>query len=250
MIVDWFADLPLMSVLILTACSFIGSLLTAALGVGGGAFLITVMAGVLPPLALIPLHGIVQMGSNASRLVHTHRHLQSPVISYFALGAVLASLVAIYLLGVIDPAIIPLFVALFILWLTWGPMPAIGLGKNPLGLFIGGLLTTLATMIVGATGPLVSAWLGRIGVDKWVYTANFSACMTLQHLLKIAVFGFAGFAFLAWIPLLLLMLVAGYAGTRVGLVILGKLPEAKFKTVFKWVLTVLAGRVLWLWWVS
>lgn len=248
MIADWFADLSLMSVLILTACSFIGSLLTAALGVGGGAFLITVMAGTLPPLALIPLHGIVQMGSNASRLVHSHKHLKRPVIAYFALGAVLASLVAIYLLGVIDPAIIPPLVALFILWLTWGPMPAIGLGKSPLGLFFGGLLTTLATMIVGATGPLVSAWLGRAGVDKWVYTANFSACMTLQHLLKIAVFGFAGFAFFEWVPLLGLMLIAGYAGTRAGLVILGKLPEERFKTVFKWVLTILACRILWLWW--
>lgn len=246
---EWFADLSLLTVLILVASSFVGSLLTGALGVGGGAFLITVMAGVLPPLALIPLHGIVQMGSNASRFVHTRQHLQHQIIVFFALGALLASLVAVYLLGVINPSIIPPLVAVFILWLTWGPMPKIGLGQTRIGLLFGGLLTTLATMIVGATGPLVSAWLGRTGTNRWTYTANFSACMTLQHLLKIAVFGFAGFAFMEWIPLLIAMLVAGYAGTRVGLVVLGKLPEEKFKTVFKWVLSLLALRVLWQWWV-
>lgn len=247
MLAGWFADLTTVGVLILLASSFVGSLLTAALGVGGGAFLITVMADLVPPIALIPLHGIVQLGSNSSRAVLTRKHLQYPVIGYFALGAVVASVCAVLLLGKIDPSIIPPLVALFILWLCWGPMPEIGLGKKPLGLFIGGWLTTLATMVVGATGPLVSAWLGRSGIGRWTYTANFSSCMTLQHLLKIVVFGVAGFAFTDWIPLLIGMLVTGYIGTKVGLLVLGKLPEKQFKRVFKWLLTLLAIRVLWGW---
>ena len=41
------------------------SLLTAVAGAGGGAVLIGVMALVLPGSAVIPVHGLVQMGSFA-----------------------------------------------------------------------------------------------------------------------------------------------------------------------------------------
>jgi uncharacterized membrane protein YfcA len=95
----------------------------------------------------------------------------------------------------------------------------------------------------------VSAWLGRDGYDKWQYTALFSFSMTAQHLLKILVFGFAGFMFSKWLVLLALMLVAGYIGTRVGLKLLGRLPDAKFKTLFRWMLTVLSLRLIWQWYV-
>ncbi len=247
MIAEWFANLSPISIAILLISSFLGSFITAALGVGGGAFLIAVMANIVPPIALIPLHGIVQMGSNASRAVHTHKHMQWRVIGFFTLGALVASLCAVLIIGKVGTDIIPPLVALFILWLCWGPLPELGLGEKPFGLVLGGWLTTLATMVVGATGPLVSAWLGRKNVDRWTYTANFSSCMTLQHLLKIVVFGFTGFVFTDWIPLLIAMIIFGYIGTKIGLLVLGKLPEKKFKTMFKWLLTLLAIKTLFTW---
>jgi uncharacterized protein len=238
-----FADLSLANVMLLLASSFAGSLMTASLGVGGGAFLIAVMAGVVPPLALIPVHGIAQLGSNTGRAWMTRRHASPRLIGFFALGSLLAALLAGFVLGRIEPTWIPLLVGLFILALTWLPMPKFNHGTHPIGLFSGGLLTTLATMLVGATGPLVSAWLGR-GGDRWTYTANFSSCMTVQHLLKILAFGLAGFAFLPWIPLLVLMIACGYLGTLVGLKVLGRLPDRHFKLLFKIVMTLLALHVI------
>jgi uncharacterized protein len=241
-----FADLTLANVIILLASSFAGSLMTASLGVGGGAFLIAVMAGVVPPLALIPVHGIAQLGSNAGRAWMTRRHAAPRVVGFFALGSLLAALLAGFVLGRIEPGWIPLLVGLFILALTWLPMPKFNHGTRPLGLFSGGLITTLATMLVGATGPLVSAWLGRSG-DRWTYTANFSGCMFIQHLLKVLAFGLAGFAFLPWLPLLALMIAFGYAGTLVGLKVLGRLPDRHFKLLFRIVMTLLALRAIWVW---
>jgi hypothetical protein len=68
--------------------------------------------------------------------------------------------------------------------------------------------------------------------------------MTFQHLLKILVFGLVGFAFLEWVFVLLCMIVLGYLGTKVGLALLGRSPEARFRTVYQWFLTLLAVRLL------
>ncbi len=242
-------DLSLLQALLLLACSFLGSLMTAALGVGGGSFLIAVMATVMPPLALVPLHGIVQFGSNASRAWMARSHLQIWLVIWFAIGAFIAAVLSVWFLEQIEPGIIPLLVALFILYLSWGKIPDIGLSTTRTGLLSGGLITTLMTMLVGATGPLVSAWLGR-GTDRWRYTANFSFCMTLQHLLKVAVFGFAGFSYREWIPFLVLMIAAGFAGTKAGLRLLGKIPEKQFKFWFKWLLTLLSVNLIWHWYQS
>lgn len=128
-----------------------------------------------------------------------------------------------------------------------GPLPSLSLVQSPLATAAGGLLTTLATMVFGATGPLVSAWLGRSFGDKWTYTACFSACMSLQHLLKVVVFGWLGFTFAPWVLLALLMILAGYAGTRIGLQLLHRLPEQEFQWIFRLVLSLLALRIIWRW---
>ena len=48
----------------LLGTSFAGSLITVAFGIGGGAMLLAVMATLVPPAALIPTHGVIQIGSN------------------------------------------------------------------------------------------------------------------------------------------------------------------------------------------
>ena len=43
------------------------SILTACAGLGGGILLLALMLQILPPIAVIPLHGITQLFSNATR---------------------------------------------------------------------------------------------------------------------------------------------------------------------------------------
>ena len=242
--------LTLTEALILFAASFLGSFITAALGVGGGAFLITVMAGIVPPIALVPVHGVVQLGSNASRAFLSRKYLDRPRLFWFVAGAIIAVAGGVWLVGRLDAQLIPLFIALFVLWITWLPMPKIGLGRTRVGLAIGGFITTLASFLVGASGPLVSAWLSKDAHNKWHYTALFSTAMSIQHLLKIIVFGAIGFAFSAWIPVMAGMIVLGYLGTKSGLKLLGKLPEARFRLLYRWFLSLLAVRLLVMWWLS
>jgi len=46
---------------------------------------------------------------------------------------------------------------------------------------------------------------------------------------------------------LITMLLMGYIGTKVGLSVLGKLPEKQFKMLFKMLLTLLAIKILITW---
>ena len=54
---------------LLTGASFISSFITAAVGIGGGGLLLAIMAVLVPTSALIPVHGLVQFGSNAGRVL-------------------------------------------------------------------------------------------------------------------------------------------------------------------------------------
>jgi uncharacterized membrane protein YfcA len=63
--------------------------------------------------------------------------------------------------------------------------------------------------------------------------------MTTQHLLKIIVFGIAGFAFREWLPLVFAMIVSGYLGTVYGTALLERMPEETFRKWFRIGITLL-----------
>ena len=231
------------SILLIT--SFFGSMLTAAAGVGGGALVLVVMASILPPAALIPVHGLVQLGSNSFRFWLTRQHVQLAKVGPFLLGAFVAACFGVMFITNMQFEWLPLIVSLFILWLCWGKIPNVGFGETRVGMLIGGLLTTTASVFVGASGPLVAAWLSVHKADRWHYTANFAASMTSQHGVKMLVFGSAGFVFGKWLLLVAAMILCGYIGTKCGLTVLDKIPQRVFKRVFRAVLTLLAFRLLW-----
>ena len=62
------ADISQLDFFLLTLASLVTSFMTAAFGIGGGVVLIVVMALLVPPAALIPVHGIIQLGSNGGRV--------------------------------------------------------------------------------------------------------------------------------------------------------------------------------------
>ena len=66
-------------------------MLTAAVGIGGGTVLLAVMAQVLPIKAIVPIHGVVQFGSNFGRAAIMMRQLSKPVVLWFLAGSVVGA---------------------------------------------------------------------------------------------------------------------------------------------------------------
>ncbi|MFQ3234919.1 MAG: putative membrane protein YfcA [Paraglaciecola sp.] len=220
------------------------SFLTAALGAGGGLLLLVVMASFMPMTAVIPVHGLVQLGSNANRMLLTYRYIDRHMLLYFSAGGLVGAVAASLLVADMPLELMKIAVGLFVFYLLWGATPTIRQTSN-LWRILSGLLTTFMSMFVGASGPLVGSCLHVNGYDKMRFTATFSSCMTFQHSLKAFVYGAIGFSFWQWLPLVIAMVISGTVGTWLGIKLLHRIPAEKFKLIFRLILTVLAGQLIW-----
>ena len=241
-------DLPAWVFALLTATSFLTSGLTAALGLGGGVALLAVMASFLPPAALIPVHGVIQLGSNAGRAVIQRRHVVWHLVLPFTLGSLGGALLGGQMAVTLPGWILKSAVGLFVLYAVWAPRLKLG-DLKPLAFGLGGALAAFLTMFVGATGPFVGALLAPKPLARLQLVSTLATCMTLQHGLKILAFGLLGFAFGPWLGLIAAMVATGFLGTLAGTRLLHRLPEARFRSGFRLVMTLLAlqllGSTLW-----
>ena len=238
------ANLDLLTSVFLILAAGFTSFMTAALGIGGGLLLLALMASTIPVAALIPVHGLVQLGSNGNRALMTRQHIDWSMIKLFSVGALIGAAIGSVVVVQLPLYLIQFAVAVFILFLVWGNKP----GKQELskpGRIFAGAFTTFLTLFVGATGPLVAGFVHRNNYSKLQLTSTFASCMTLQHILKAVVFTFVGFAFFEWLPLVILMVASGALGTWIGLKLLNKIPADRFKQIFKIIITLLALRLIW-----
>lgn len=248
-VIAYVTDVPGISIevqLLLYAVSFAGSALAGALGLGGGALVLAVMALFFPPAALIPLHGVVQLGSNAGRAVINWRDVLKTILPIFILGTAIGALIGAKLVVSLPVPLLQTVVALFLLYAAWGAQFKLKAGAPSQGKFlVVGTLAAFATMFVGATGPLIAPFVRSASENRVQLVATHAALMTLQHGFKIVAFGLLGFAFGPYLPFLVIMLALGFVGTVVGRDLLHRMPEHIFRICFNVLLTLLAARLLW-----
>ena len=225
----------------LMVISFLGSLITAAFGIGGGVVVIAVLASLLPPAALIPVHGFVQLGSNTGRAVIMRAHADWPTFAVFLVGALAGVVIGGLVVIDLPPAWIQIGVGAFILWTIFFKPP----GFLRHSAWLAGAVSSILTMFFGATGPFVAAYLKTRGYERMAQVATQAVCMTAQHLLKVVAFAVLGFAFAPYMPLIIGMIAFGFIGTIVGKKILMKIDEARFKLALNGILILLSLRLVW-----
>lgn len=228
----------------LAVLSFAGSALTAGLGIGGGVLVMAGMLMFLPPTVVLPVHGVVQLGSNGGRAALMWRSVNAAIFAWFLLGTLVGTALGSQVLVAVPQRVLLILLALFILYTVWAPK----LRKRMLPVHwyvvVGGF-TSFANLFLGATGPLVAAFWSPERMGRHALVATHAICMTVQHALKVLVFGLLGFALAPWLPLLVVMLVAGFVGTMVGKKVLDSLPAERFAIGFRLVLTALSMRLIW-----
>jgi uncharacterized membrane protein YfcA len=226
------------------------SMLTASFGIGGGMLLLAVIAQAIPMKAIIPVHGAVQLGSNAGRMIVMFKNIVWSHFAWFAAGSLLGALVGGQLVISLPISLLQVSLGGFILLTVWGPQiwhsSLFNNVAKSKGLLIGGVASTVLTMFVGATGPLVLATIRLFKLNRLDLVATSAACLVLQHALKIIIFGLLGFAYSPYFLLILLMICSGFIGTLIGRKLLLKADEQRFQAWLKIILSILALRLIYL----
>lgn len=217
------------------------SLLTAAAGLGGGMLLLALMAQLFPPLVLIPLHGVAQFFSNANRGVIHRAHIEWAYLRPFIFGSVLGAIAFVPLVVFVDPLVGGLAVGLFILAVTWFPR---WLAISKLPSLVSGAITSGLGVLFGAIGPLV---ISAFPKDKWSkeqIVGNHGAALAFQHGIKVIAYLVAGTQLFLYWPHVVVLFLSAWLGTLIGTKLLKRFSDERFKVMLKWLLTVLAIRLI------
>jgi len=231
--------------LLLILIATISSAITAVTGIGGGMMLIAIMPGFLPAAAIVPVHAVVQLFSNSSRALFGWRFLRWEFVLAFIAGSILGGAIAASITRKINLEYTPLFIAAYILFIVWGPAP--NFKKPPRGEFVViGAVQTGLSMLVGATGPMSQAALMARGLQRDALVVSGALMTTFTHLIKVVLFALLGFSFVEYWQLIAAMSAAVIVGALIGTRIRYQVPEALFRQILKWALTLLALRMIYL----
>src|SRR5690606_11608196 len=198
-----------------------------------------------PPAAIIPVHGMVQLGSNISRASMTLRHINLRLFICFAPGALLGALLGSLFLVELPLALVQLCIAAFILLLCWGP-PIPRIATSAVGTLVAAAITTFISLFVGATGPLVAAFVKQQQKgERFSTVATFAAAMCLQHAPKAIIYGAVGFGLDVCQMRIVLSSLPVAVAPWLGLPLRGRLNDRRFTLIFNLLLTLLALRLVW-----
>lgn len=224
---------------ILISTSFLSSVITFVFGIGGGGLLLAVMAALVPPLALIPTHGVIQLSSNLGRVLLVIKHVFWPALPAFVVGSIIGAVLGGMVVVSLPPAWVQIGIGAFVTWSVLGKTPT-GLRRWPLAV---GAFSSFLTMFFGATGLFVATFTKAQELGRHAHVSTHAALMTVQHGLKTIVFGFLGFAFAHWLPFIIAMSFAGLVGTVIGSRFLNRMDDRRFRLALDTVLLLLSAHL-------
>lgn len=224
--------------ILLLCVSFFASMLTAAISLGGGMLMMSVLAVFFPPAILLPVHGAIQFGSNGGRAIIQRAYIQWRMVLWISLGAIIGSAAGVQFAARLPQSTFQIVIGLFILIMIWLPRPKVQT-RGPVTSFVGGVIFSFAGMIVGLVGPMVLTFIRSLS-DRRQLIATHATITCFMMVTKVVAFVVYGFAFAAYLPFILVMILSGFVGTLVGSKLLNRIPEALFRVGFRWLISALA----------
>ena len=220
-----------------------GSFINGMTALGGGILLLAVMTPLFPPAVLIPLHGIIQLISNSSRIVFSLKQINYKIFISFTLGAAIGSAAGIPFTVKLDQFFFTIILSAAILFFTW--FPGIKKITEFRGKFFSvGAVCSFLSLFIGATGPLSTPFFVNSELNKETYVPTKSACQIPIHIFKLIVYLISGFVVSDWIFEILVAVPFVFAGTFLGRKAALYFDESRYRLLLKCVITFFALRML------
>lgn len=227
-------------IVIFSLISFITSFITSVASVGGGMIMLASLGQFFSPNALIPLHAVIQVSNNLSRAFLFRKHIAFALFKRVLVGSAIGSLFGVLFFSLVSEDLILGLIGAFILWMLFFKTSLKAITNNLSDSFCGALSAGVG-MVVGANGPVVSAFLAAKDMQSKELIATHGAIMVCQHLLKIIAFTTVfKFALLDFLPLIICTTFTGFMGAWVAKKFLDKIPQNIFDKSLKLLLFLLA----------
>ena len=105
----------------LSGAALATAFISSVSGAAGGLILLATMALVFPPILLIPLHTIVQLGAATAMVAAHWRHLMRDTVLPFALGAIIGAAMGGRIFISLPESVLQAILGVSILVLAWVP---------------------------------------------------------------------------------------------------------------------------------
>ncbi len=139
---------------LLTIAAFATSIISAIIGMGGGILLLSLMTFFMPIQVIIPVHGLIQLISNSTRLLYLKAHVKIKYFIFFAIGMPFGAGLSAWLLkGVVSESFPYFVITLLIFYAVFKPKKMPHFEIRSWGWALVGFAAGMAGILAGAVGP-------------------------------------------------------------------------------------------------
>jgi uncharacterized membrane protein YfcA len=222
--------------------SFLAALCNAAFSSGGALIILAITSTVLPVTAIVPIHSTLLIGSTSSRAIVFRQYIDWRIARPFLVGCVIAVTIAARIYVALPDRVVATAIGVVMLVAIWLPgirwRPAI---RHPWAVvgFAHGFISTLF-----AYGAVMHAVILHAKLSRRQVVGTMAASLTGMGIFKITAYSLNGFDYRPYLVMIMLSVVAAFAGTWVGKMIIDRISERVFRLVFRMLVTVTALRLL------
>ena len=221
---------------------FLASIVNAALATGGIYITLAATTAVLPVGVAIPLQTVLALPSLFGRIYLCWRGINWQIVRMFLPMAAAGSMIGAGVFVALDEGIIALSLGILLLALIWLVPQGIKLGDTRRFLIVGGVHGFCGTIF--GVGLFLQPAVLLTEMTRLQITGTLAVCLLGLDIVKSAGYASYGFDYLHYLPHIGVALVASLAGTWVGGRIGTRIPENKFRLVFKWLITIVGLRLV------
>jgi uncharacterized protein len=201
------------------------------------------MPSFMPVSAVVPVHGLTQFFSNGSRFLLDYRQAEIRLLPAYFGGACLGSAVGYLFIGHIPDIYLSPVLGGFILLCTWTTLVK-RLGKYATNFFSIAFVQIFLSLFVASVGLISQPVLIKQGLPKNRVIVTHAMQMSVLHGLKVAAFVTAGFPFVRYGSIALVLIAASAGGTYVGGFFRDRIPEHLGAMVLKAGITFFAVKMI------
>ncbi len=195
----------------------------------------------------MPLQSAFAVGSLLARIGLFWKDIRWRIVGTFVFGCLFGVYFGAKAFVALSDAVISMLLGLTLLALIWLPKTGGVRLKHPF-FYIGVVHSFVGTMF--GVGGILQPFMLRTGLRKFEITGTLAACMISLDAMKMTSYVLVGFRYQDFVPHIVLATLAGFAGAWLGKRATLHISEQAFRTVFRWLVTAAALRLVYSGWTA